>query len=107
MLQLDFFEKDQITSLRNDLIACQNSGGKVRRAVFARLNVLEHEHALFSERLKYIEAYICKGNEKTAESNINLIPPKQKEKNKKTLNINEAEKDLFDFMPIDIEIKIS
>ena len=104
MLQLDFFEKDQITSLRNDFILVKESSDKVRRGVFARLNALEHQFNLLSQRMSYIESYICK-NEKP-EPCVSMEPEKKSRK-QKNLTRNEDEKDLFDFNFIDIKLKVS
>ena len=60
-LQLDFFEKDEITLLRMDVEANKRSTEKVRKGTYSRINQLEKQLQDVNERLAVIEAQICKG----------------------------------------------
>ena len=59
VIQLDFFEKDEMSLLKAEVEAVKKSGDKVRRGTYARINELEAMVKDLQERMCIIEKNIC------------------------------------------------
>jgi hypothetical protein len=60
MIQLEFFETDEIQLLKQEIINLKNSNEKVRRALFARHGELAKNYVDLVARLEIIERNICR-----------------------------------------------
>jgi len=61
MVQLDFFEKDEVTMLNDKFEKLEESCEKVRKGQFAKLGALQKKYDELFERLDRIEKHICCG----------------------------------------------
>lgn len=59
MIQLDFFEKDEVSILKEELKKVHERSEKVRRGMFARHNELAKMYIELNERMHVIEKNIC------------------------------------------------
>jgi hypothetical protein len=66
MIQLDFFENDEVLRLKDELRQVKESSDKVRKALFARHGQLAKAYLELHQRLDIIERNICLGK---------IIPP--------------------------------
>jgi hypothetical protein len=63
MIQLDFFQTDEIVILKNENKKLKESLDKMRKALFARNGELEKKCNDSLSRLEIIERFICRGND--------------------------------------------
>lgn len=61
MLQLDFFEQEQVQVLKVEVEKVKKSSESVRRGIFAKHSVLEKMYGELHDRLNIIERNICTG----------------------------------------------
>lgn len=59
MIQLEFFETDEVQLLKQEVITLKNSNEKVRRALFARHGELAKNYIDLVSRLELLERNIC------------------------------------------------
>lgn len=59
MIQLEFFETDEVELLKQEVITLKNSNEKVRRALFARHGELAKNYIDLVSRLELLERNIC------------------------------------------------
>ena len=60
MLQLDFFEDDEVLRLRMEIEKVKVSNDKVRKSLFGKNGDLVKKYIELDERMKVIERNICK-----------------------------------------------
>lgn len=59
MIQLEFFETDEVQLLKQEVMTLKNSNEKVRRALFARHGELAKNYINLVSRLEILEKNIC------------------------------------------------
>ena len=61
MLQLDFFEKDNVQELKFEVEKVRKSSDSVRRGLFAKHATLQKMYSELHDRLEILEKNICSG----------------------------------------------
>lgn len=61
MIQLDFFESDEMSELKHEMRKLKDSNDRVRKAMFARHGELAKNYFDLLQRLEIIERNICRG----------------------------------------------
>ena len=61
LIQLDFFEKDEVSGLKAEVQECKDSANRVRKSLFAKNGELKKEIEELKIRLEIIERNICHG----------------------------------------------
>lgn len=62
ILQLDFFESDETSIMKQEIADAHTSIGKIRRALFARNGELSKHVLDLTQRLEVIERGLCQRN---------------------------------------------
>ncbi len=60
MIQLDFFEDDPTSSLKEEIRKLKESNDKIRKSLFAKHGVLAKNYIELHDRLAIIERHICR-----------------------------------------------
>ncbi len=63
MIQLEFFQTDEVVVLRNKIQNLEARYDRLRKAFFARHGELGKNYTNLNDRLDIIERHICKGSE--------------------------------------------
>lgn len=61
MIQLDFFETDELSSIKYEMNKLKDSNDRMRKALFARHGELAKNYMDLLSRLEIIERNICQG----------------------------------------------
>lgn len=61
MLQLDFFQGDDMLIMKDEIRKVRESSDKVRKSLFAKNGEITKQVYDISERLEILERFICRG----------------------------------------------
>lgn len=62
MIQLDFFQEDEMTLLQHEMTKLKDSNTRMRKALFAKHGELAKNYNDLLYRMEIIERNICKGS---------------------------------------------